>query len=177
MAKATRHKSKQKAKQKRAAARPKSRPKARVKAKPKAVQKNVQRHEEQARPISKPKPKLWKDTSLRYKQAMEYKNSRQKGKVYEEAGVIVRLNVPRKRIEPVIDTDVLSPMDITEVKKVIHDIVGKELDELDTEFQQKKTCIVCGGPAGYYIKHRANDTYCRECAMEYFKSLTYLEKI
>jgi len=98
--------------------------------------------------------------------------------VYEEAGVIVRLNTapvqkhhgPEKR-EPV------EHVSVEEVKRAIHEAVGGDLQDIDKEFLVKKQCIVCGAQAAYRIKARPSDTYCKDCALEYFKFLTYLEKI
>lgn len=40
-----------------------------------------------------------------------------------------------------------------------------------------KRCIICDGEAEYCMRGIPNNTYCRECALEYFKFLNYLERL
>jgi hypothetical protein len=42
---------------------------------------------------------------------------------------------------------------------------------------QKKKCIVCAKPAEFCMRGVPENTYCRECAKDYFKLLSYLEKM
>jgi hypothetical protein len=40
-----------------------------------------------------------------------------------------------------------------------------------------RKCIICHAPAGYVMKGYELNTYCKECAKESFKELSYLKKI
>ncbi len=40
-----------------------------------------------------------------------------------------------------------------------------------------RKCIICQGDAEYCMRGMENNTYCRDCALEYFKFLNYLEKL
>ena len=57
---------------------------------------------------------------------------------------------------------------IKEIKKY-----EKKLDKKT----EKKSCIVCKKPAELCMRGLPENTYCKECAKEYFKLLSYLEKI
>lgn len=39
-----------------------------------------------------------------------------------------------------------------------------------------KTCIICGEAAGYVIKD-STDAYCKECAIECFNDISFLQGI
>ena len=41
----------------------------------------------------------------------------------------------------------------------------------------KKSCIICGKKAEYCMRGIHNNTYCKKCAVSYFKFLNYLEKL
>ncbi|MFH1073291.1 MAG: hypothetical protein V1743_07730 [Nanoarchaeota archaeon] len=41
----------------------------------------------------------------------------------------------------------------------------------------KKKCIICNAAAHYAVKGQPHQTYCKECALDSFKHLNYLEKI
>ncbi len=46
------------------------------------------------------------------------------------------------------------------------------------ELQEEKKCIVCEEKSGeFYIRGLPNICYCRECALEKFKDLEYLEQV
>lgn len=40
----------------------------------------------------------------------------------------------------------------------------------------RKKCIICGKEAEFGIKD-SNEYYCKKCASEHFKDLSYLEKV
>ena len=56
------------------------------------------------------------------------------------------------------------------------------MESLKQEIQETistkpKKCILCEEKvAQYHIKGRPKDCYCKECALEHFSSLDYLEK-
>ena len=45
------------------------------------------------------------------------------------------------------------------------------------ERKPRKRCIVCGKPATHCMRGLPNNTYCKECAKDYFKFLSYLERL
>lgn len=42
---------------------------------------------------------------------------------------------------------------------------------------KKKKCIACNEEAEFCMRGLPENTYCRDCAQEYFKFLNYLEKL
>ena len=42
--------------------------------------------------------------------------------------------------------------------------------------RMSKKCIICGKEAEYSIKH-SNEYYCKECTLENFGDVSYLEKL
>lgn len=54
----------------------------------------------------------------------------------------------------------------------------KALNKVEREVSNsKKKCIICNGSAEYCMRGLENNTYCRECALEHFKFLNYLERL
>ncbi len=52
------------------------------------------------------------------------------------------------------------------------------IDEVrEEENKPDKTCIVCGETAEFCMRGIPQNTYCRGCAKDYFKLLSYLEKV
>lgn len=41
----------------------------------------------------------------------------------------------------------------------------------------RKPCIVCGLEAEFCMRGLPENTYCRECAKDYFRLLSYLDKL
>lgn len=54
--------------------------------------------------------------------------------------------------------------------------VVQEENRLRQTFANRK-CMICGEPADYCMRGIPNNLYCRDCALEYFKFLNYLEKL
>lgn len=54
--------------------------------------------------------------------------------------------------------------------------IKKELQAEEKRLTQK-TCTVCGKPAEYCMRGLPDNTYCKVCAKEYFKLLSYLDKL
>ena len=54
--------------------------------------------------------------------------------------------------------------------------VRKAEKEFTIELSNKK-CLVCGEIAEYCMRGLPNNAYCKECAQNYFKLLSYLEKL
>ncbi|MBU1201421.1 MAG: hypothetical protein KJ583_06205 [Nanoarchaeota archaeon] len=52
------------------------------------------------------------------------------------------------------------------------------IDEVRKEEKKhhKKMCVVCGKTAEYCMRGLPENTYCRDCAKDYFKLLGYLDK-
>ncbi len=48
--------------------------------------------------------------------------------------------------------------------------------KLEKNLNSKK-CIICNDPAEFCMRGIPNNVYCRDCALEYFKFLNYLEKL
>ena len=53
--------------------------------------------------------------------------------------------------------------------------VKKEAKAL--EKKPEKKCIACGGKAEFCMRGVPKNTYCKDCAEEYLKFLSYLEKL
>ena len=58
------------------------------------------------------------------------------------------------------------------VKRKVRQAEKKLTDELTS-----KKCMICGDPAEFCMRGIPHNLYCRECALEYFKFLNYLEKL
>ncbi|MFP4524125.1 MAG: hypothetical protein ACLFO2_02280 [Candidatus Woesearchaeota archaeon] len=70
-------------------------------------------------------------------------------------------------------------------------VVVPELDEDDKQairdevreaaekkgYEPQKRCIICGAPATHCMRGLPNNTYCKACAKDYFKFLSYLERL
>lgn len=54
--------------------------------------------------------------------------------------------------------------------------VKKELTKIKKESKRERKCIICAKPARYALKG-TNDAYCRQCALEHFSDLSYLQKL
>ncbi|MGV8150686.1 MAG: hypothetical protein ACP5NV_03090 [Candidatus Woesearchaeota archaeon] len=54
--------------------------------------------------------------------------------------------------------------------------VKKELTKIKKETQKDKKCTICQGVAKYFLKG-TNHSYCKNCALENFSDLEYLQKI
>jgi agmatine/peptidylarginine deiminase len=57
---------------------------------------------------------------------------------------------------------------------VIRDTVKQHLEELA---KPKRSCIICGKDATHCVKGHPLDAYCRKCAKEQFKLLSYLQRL
>lgn len=56
-------------------------------------------------------------------------------------------------------------------------IINGEMVKENTENKLHK-CIICDEEDGkYYIKGSKQDTYCEECAKDFFGDISYLEKL
>lgn len=40
-----------------------------------------------------------------------------------------------------------------------------------------RSCIVCGAEASHCMRGIPKNTYCKDCALDYFKFLNYLERL
>lgn len=49
--------------------------------------------------------------------------------------------------------------------------------EEETITKTKRTCIICGKSAEYCMRGIEKNAYCKDCALDYFKFLNYLEKM
>jgi len=58
--------------------------------------------------------------------------------------------------------------------------VKRKVKQAEKKLKKKlnsKKCIICNETAEYCMRGIPNNVYCRECALEYFKFLNYLEKM
>ncbi|MFH1770189.1 MAG: hypothetical protein ABH828_01390 [archaeon] len=53
----------------------------------------------------------------------------------------------------------------------------KKEDVLDEKETKPKNCIVCKEPAEFCMRGIPDNCYCKACAKDYFKLLSYLEKL
>jgi hypothetical protein len=67
--------------------------------------------------------------------------------------------------------------DISEEIAEIKNQVLLEQEKLSSKKTAKKTCIVCGKPAEFCMRGIPENTNCKPCAKDYFKLLTYLDKL
>jgi len=61
-------------------------------------------------------------------------------------------------------------------KQAIRDEVRQAATEKEREAAPKR-CIICGAPATHCMRGLPNNTYCKACAKDYFKFLSYLERL
>lgn len=70
------------------------------------------------------------------------------------------------------------PEQVIELSEEDQHLIRKEVkDEEQKNRQQAKTCMVCGKKAEYCMRGIPKNTYCKECALDYFKFLHYLESL
>lgn len=63
-------------------------------------------------------------------------------------------------------------LDHQDRKKII-----KEVKKLEKDITVHKKCITCGNKATHCMRGLAQNTYCKDCAKDYFKFLNYLERL
>ncbi|MBC8501271.1 MAG: hypothetical protein H8D38_05925 [DPANN group archaeon] len=54
--------------------------------------------------------------------------------------------------------------------------IKREVKKEEKKLKQK-TCVVCKGPAVFCMRGLPENTYCKDCAKDYFKLLGYLDKL
>ncbi|NQU98718.1 hypothetical protein HQ533_04580 [Candidatus Woesearchaeota archaeon] len=54
--------------------------------------------------------------------------------------------------------------------------IKREVGNHEKELEQK-SCVVCKETAEFCMRGLPENTYCRDCTKEYFKLLSYLEKL
>ncbi|MFH1590178.1 MAG: hypothetical protein ABIB43_06440 [archaeon] len=66
------------------------------------------------------------------------------------------------------------------IKKKKDKVSSEDLKEevlKDSKISKKQSCIACKKPAEYCMRGIPENCYCKECAQDYFKLLSYLEKL
>jgi hypothetical protein len=56
-------------------------------------------------------------------------------------------------------------------------LINKVKKEEKKAMLQKRKCVICQAPARFKVKGLDNLAYCKPCAQEAFRYLSYLEKI
>lgn len=80
-------------------------------------------------------------------------------------------------VEQEVPEDVVVVPDLDEDdKRAIRDEVRQEAEKEEREAAPKK-CIICDAPATHCMRGLPNNTYCKQCAKDYFKFLSYLERL